>query len=78
NDLSELDQSNTQHAAILFVDVVGFTAISEKSSPNEVMVLLRAFPSRLAQVTFQHGGTVYPYIGDSIMVPFGTPEPRDD
>ncbi|WP_105007013.1 adenylate/guanylate cyclase domain-containing protein [Rhizobium leguminosarum] len=78
NDLSDLDQSNTQHAAVLFADMVGFTAISEKSSPHEIMVLLRAFHSRLAKVTFQHGGTVDKYIGDSIMVHFGTPEPRDD
>ncbi|MGO7904260.1 adenylate/guanylate cyclase domain-containing protein [Rhizobium leguminosarum] len=53
NDLSDLDQSNTQHAAVLFADMVGFTAISEKCSPNEIMVLLRAFHSRLAKVTFQ-------------------------
>ncbi len=78
NDPSELDRSTTQYAAVLFADMVGFTSISEKSSPNELMWLLRAFHSRLAKVTFQHGGTVDKYIGDSIMVHFGTPEPGDD
>ncbi|NNU56216.1 adenylate/guanylate cyclase domain-containing protein [Rhizobium indigoferae] len=78
NDHSDLDESNTQYAAVLFADMVGFTSISEKSSPNEIMLLLRAFHSRLAKVTFQHGGTVDKYIGDSIMVHFGTPEPRND
>lgn len=78
SDLSDLDRSTTQYAAVLFADMVGFTAISEKSSPHEIMVLLRSFHSRLAKVTFKHGGTVDKYIGDSIMVHFGTPEPRDD
>ncbi|RUM24452.1 adenylate/guanylate cyclase domain-containing protein [Rhizobium vallis] len=73
-----LEQSNTQHAAILFADMVGFTSISENSSPSEIMLLLRAFHGRLAKVTFNHGGTVDKYIGDSIMVHFGTPEPRED
>ncbi|CAN7348523.1 adenylate/guanylate cyclase domain-containing protein [Rhizobium sp. LjRoot258] len=78
SDLSGLDRSTTQHAAVLFADMVGFTAISERSSPNEIMVLLREFHGRLAKVTFQHGGTVDKYIGDSIMVHFGTPEPQGD
>lgn len=77
-DISGLDRSSTHCAAVLFADMVGFTAISERSSPDEIMLLLRAFHSRLAKVTFDHGGTVDKYIGDSIMVHFGTPDPRND
>lgn len=77
-DISGLDRSSTHRTAVLFADMVGFTAISERSSPDEIMLLLRAFHSRLAKVTFDHGGTVDKYIGDSIMVHFGTPDPRDD
>jgi adenylate cyclase len=40
--------------------------------------LLREFLGRLARIAFQHGGTVDKYIGDAIMVHFGTPRPKPD
>lgn len=73
-----LARSAVQPAAILFADMVGFTAISEHLAPDKLMELLRDFHGRLAQVAFAHGGTVDKYIGDSIMVHFGTPRPMDD
>jgi len=38
--------------------------------------LLREFHGRLVQVAFAHGGTIDKYIGDAIMVHFGTPRPQ--
>ncbi|MBY8976902.1 adenylate/guanylate cyclase domain-containing protein [Rhodobacteraceae bacterium NNCM2] len=73
-----LDQPKMQPVAVLFADMVGFTAISERLEPAELVGLLRAFHGRLARVALRHGGTIDKYIGDSIMVHFGTPEPRDD
>jgi len=67
-----------QPAAVLFADMVGFTAISERLAPDALMALLREFLGRLARIAFQHGGTVDKYIGDAIMVHFGTPRPRPD
>jgi adenylate cyclase len=40
--------------------------------------LLREFHGRLARVVFAHDGTVDKYIGDAIMVHFGTPRPQKD
>lgn len=42
------------------------------------MGLLREFHGRLARVVFANSGTIDKYIGDAIMVHFGTPRPRDD
>lgn len=73
-----LDRPAVQPVAVLFADMVGFTAISERLAPDELMDLLRAFHGRLARVTFAHDGTVDKYIGDAIMVHFGTPRPQKD
>lgn len=72
------ERSVTQPAAVLFADMVGFTAISEHFAPEKLIGLLRDFHGRLAQVAFANGGTVDKYIGDSIMVHFGTPHPKDN
>jgi adenylate cyclase len=82
NELSkrsgELDRPQVQPVAVLFADMVGFTAISEKLAPDALVALLRDFHGRLARVAFAHGGTVDKYIGDAIMVDFGTPRPKPD
>jgi len=67
-----------QPVAVLFADMVGYTAISEQLQPAALIDLLREFHRRLVQVTFAHGGTVDKYIGDAIMVTFGTPHSRSD
>jgi adenylate cyclase len=74
----ELDRTQVQPAAVLFADMVGFTAISERLPPDAQVGLLREFLGRLARIAFQHGGTVDKYIGDAIMVHFGTPRPKPD
>jgi adenylate cyclase len=73
-----LGPPSVQPAAVLFADMVGFTAIAERLAPEALVDLLRQFHGRLARVAFAHDGTVDKYIGDAIMVHFGTPRPQDD
>ena len=73
-----LDRPAVQPVAVLFADMVGFTAISERLSPEALVELLREFHGRLARVVFAHDGTIDKYIGDAIMVHFGTPRPQTD
>ena len=73
-----MDRPSVQPVAVLFADMVGFTAISERLDPDALVDLLRNFHGRLARTAFAHDGTVDKYIGDAIMVHFGTPYPRDD
>ncbi len=73
-----LDQPVVQPAAVLFADIVGFTSLTARMPPAELIGLLREFHGRLAQVAFANDGTVDKYIGDEIMVNFGTPQPQDD
>ena len=62
-----------QKVAVLFADMVGFTALSEHRPAEAVIALLRDFHGRMAREVFAHGGTVDKYIGDAIMATFGTP-----
>ena len=73
-----LDIPVEQPVAVLFADMMGFSTISERLVPKELLELLKEFHARLAQIAFAHGGTVDKYIGDSIMVHFGTPRPMAD
>lgn len=75
---SGFGEPSLQTAAILFADMVGFTKISERLPPEDLVKLLKEFHARLVSVAFAHGGTVDKYIGDEIMVHFGTPRPRPD
>lgn len=64
-----------QTVAVLFADIVGFTALSERLGPVATIDLLRAVDARLEATVFAHGGTLEKYLGDGIMATFGTPRP---
>lgn len=66
------------HAAVMFADMRGFTGISEKLKPAEVVELLNEFFALLTDITFQYDGTVFNMAGDSLMVGFGVPVEQDD
>lgn len=72
------DEPSVQPVAVLFADIVGFTSISERLEPNALIGLLREFHGRMAHTAFEHDGTVDKFIGDAIMVHFGTPQVRND
>src|SRR5437762_6877692 len=63
---------------ILFVDVSGFTALSEKLDPEEVRNLINACFDELVPVVQKYGGTIDKFIGDEIMALFGAPAAHED
>lgn len=66
------------NASVMFADMRGFTGISEKLRPAEVVELLNEFFALLTDITFQYDGTVFNMAGDSLMVGFGVPVEQDD
>jgi len=68
-----------QNVAVLFADIVAFTKLCEKKSPDAVIALLREYHDRLGRAVFDNDGTLDKYLGDGLMATFGTPEagPRD-
>jgi adenylate cyclase len=68
-----LKQVRTQNVAVLFVDIVGFTAFADARGPEEVVRTLREFHALMEQEVFRHSGTLDKYLGDGLMATFGTP-----
>ena len=68
---SPLATSEQRNVAVLFVDIIGFTRLAERSTPERTIVMLRGFHRRMAEAVFACGGTVDKYAGDSVMATFG-------
>lgn len=68
-----LKQVRTQNVAVLFVDIVGFTAFADGKHPEEIIGTLRQFHGLMEHEVFRHGGTLDKYLGDGLMATFGTP-----
>jgi adenylate cyclase len=68
-----LKQVRTENVAVLFTDIVGFTAYADGRNPADVIRTLRQFHERMEREIFRHGGTLDKYLGDGLMATFGTP-----
>jgi adenylate cyclase len=58
---------------ILFCDLNGFTELSERSEPEQVIAMLNEYFTRMEKVIFRHHGTLKQFVGDEIMVICGAP-----
>ncbi len=56
-----------------FLDIAGFTTMSEKLAPEELTAMLTNYLSGLTEIILKHDGTVDKYIGDCIMAFWNAP-----
>ena len=59
---------------IMFADLVGFTALSEKLGSDGVGKIINRYLGELSEIAHYHGGTIDKFVGDCIMVFFGAPD----
>jgi adenylate cyclase len=67
-----------REVGVLFVDLVGSTAIAAERPPHEVVELLNSFFGIVIDVVDSAGGWVNKFEGDGALAVFGAPEPLDD
>jgi adenylate cyclase len=72
---NEILDGREQPAAILFIDIAGFTGRSARIGPGATARFLRQFHARVEQAVLRHGGVLEQFTGDGAMVIFGVPRP---
>lgn len=73
-DPNKLRLTGKEHdVTVLFLDIRGFTAFSEKKSPAIVVARLNELLDLVTHIIIKHDGTVDKYIGDAVMAIWGAP-----
>ena len=64
--------------SVLFADLVGFTASSDRADPEDVEARLSPYHARVKKEIERYGGTVEKFVGDAVMAVFGAPVAHED
>jgi class 3 adenylate cyclase len=65
-------------ATLMFVDIEGFTGLSERLSPSDVASILNTYLGTVVPVIQRHGGVVNSFIGDGLFASFNLPLKLDN
>lgn len=68
----------SRNIAVLFVDIRGFTALSECLTPEEVVTVLNKYLYLTTHSILNNGGTLDKFVGDATMAIFNAPFPLED
>jgi len=70
--------STRRNLSILCANIRGFTSLSERVEPEELIDSLNSYFALMTEAVFRHGGTLDKYVGDGILSFFGDPIPFED
>ena len=68
----------TKDIAVLFIDIRGFTTMSEKLEPEEVVSILNEYFELVTDAIFKNKGTLDKFVGDAAMAVYNSPNDLDD
>ena len=71
-------EAERRQITVMFCDLVGSTALSERLDPEDLRALMQAFQKAAGAVIGQYDGHVAQYLGDGLMVYFGWPRAHED
>ena len=77
-ELNRYVQGDLRVVTVLFLDIHGYTALSETMTPDQVTLVMNQCFERLTNIAAYHGGHVDKYVGDAMMVLFGAPVAHED
>jgi adenylate cyclase len=69
---------SVREVTLFFSDLAGFTSLSEKVQPQELVDMLSSYLEAMTGVIQTQQGTVDKFMGDGIMAVWGAPKPSDD
>ncbi len=75
---AEGDRSERRHLTVVFVDLVGSTALSARLDPEDLQPLVATYHETAGRVIAHHGGHVARIFGDGILCFFGWPQAQED
>lgn len=73
-----IPEPERKHVTILFADIAGFTSLSERLDPEEVMMLINHTLQVMTDVVLRYEGFIDKYIGDCLMGIFGAPVSQEN
>ena len=77
NSPIEAGEGERREVAILNVDIRGFTQMVSQMNPDDAMQILSNYQHEVVPIAHKHGGTVDKFMGDGIMITFGTGKSGD-
>ncbi len=77
NDVAPMD-GERKHVTVLFSDLTGYTAMSEKLDPEEVKEITTRILGEISKIVANYDGFIEKYAGDAVMAIFGVPQAHED
>jgi len=71
-------EGERKYVSVLFSDLSGYTAMSEKLDPEEVKEIMSRIFGEIAQVVTRYEGFIEKFVGDAVMALFGVPTSHED
>jgi class 3 adenylate cyclase len=72
------DTAERRQVTVMFSDLVGSTALSERMDPEDLREVISAYQKCVSEIVQRFGGFVAKYMGDGVLVYFGYPQAHED